>query len=57
MYFEAVGAGTGELLGLWIAPLQIRHFRLNRASPDDSEWLKAVLQRESRPRGLEVRLQ
>jgi poly-gamma-glutamate synthesis protein (capsule biosynthesis protein) len=57
MYFATVDAGTGELLGLRMAPMQIRHFRLNRASRDDSDWLKNLLKRESKPHGLEVRLQ
>ena len=57
MYFATVDAGTGELLVLRMAPMQIRHFRLNHASRDDSDWLRALLKRESRPRGVEVRLQ
>ena len=36
MYFVVVSP-AGELLGLRMTPMQIRKFRLNRASPTDAE--------------------
>lgn len=48
MYFVKVNLSTCELLSLELIPLQIRHFRLNRASPKDTEWLLNVLNREGK---------
>jgi poly-gamma-glutamate synthesis protein (capsule biosynthesis protein) len=56
MYFVVVSP-AGELLGLRMAPMQIRKFRLNRASPTDAEWLRARLNRVYGPFGSRVRLQ
>jgi poly-gamma-glutamate synthesis protein (capsule biosynthesis protein) len=55
MYFPTVDASTGALTGLRMAPMQIRRFRLNRASRDDAAWLRDVLDRESRAFGVRVR--
>lgn len=46
MYFADVDRGSRELVALEMAPLQIRKFRLVRASPPDVAWLQAVLDRE-----------
>jgi poly-gamma-glutamate synthesis protein (capsule biosynthesis protein) len=60
MYFPTLAAG-GALAGLSLSPLQVRRFRLERATEDDAEWLAAVLRRESRrsvertPEGLRLR--
>jgi len=56
MYFVAVSR-TGELLGLRMTPMQIRKFRLNRASATDAQWLSATLNRVYGPLGSRVRLQ
>jgi poly-gamma-glutamate synthesis protein (capsule biosynthesis protein) len=37
-------------------PMQIRNFRLNRASEADARWLAAVLTREGRKLGTQVEL-
>ena len=49
-------AMVGALTGLRIAPMQIRRFRLNRASREDSAWLREVLDRESRAFGVHARV-
>jgi poly-gamma-glutamate synthesis protein (capsule biosynthesis protein) len=51
MYFPVVEPGTGTLSRLDLTPMQIRHFRLNRANEEDSEWLAAMLSREGAPLG------
>jgi poly-gamma-glutamate synthesis protein (capsule biosynthesis protein) len=51
MYFASVDAGSGELLGLELTPLQIKNFRLNRASSDDAEWLRDTIERASKEVG------
>jgi poly-gamma-glutamate synthesis protein (capsule biosynthesis protein) len=50
MYFPALAAG-GELAGLDIVCLQVRRFRLQRASEEDREWVRQMLNRESRTPG------
>lgn len=47
MYFADIEPRTGNLAALEITPLQIRNFRLNRPSRQDSEWMRQMLQRES----------
>lgn len=54
MYFLRVEPETGKLLRLWMAPMQMRRFRLNRASAADSTWLRETLDRESRRLGSRV---
>jgi poly-gamma-glutamate capsule biosynthesis protein CapA/YwtB (metallophosphatase superfamily) len=57
MYFPTIDATTGTLEGLRLAPMQIRQFRLSRASRPDAAWLGDVLNRESRGPGIRVILQ
>jgi poly-gamma-glutamate synthesis protein (capsule biosynthesis protein) len=57
MYFPTVEASTGALTRLRLAPMQIRHFRLNRAARDDAAWLRDVLNRESAGFGVHVGVQ
>ena len=47
MYFASVHAQTGALARLDMMPLQIRHFQLSRAAPEDVIWLKQTLERAS----------
>ena len=54
MYVVRVNPETGDLLQLKIAPLQIRNFRLNRASRDDAAWVGDVLNREGHKFGTRV---
>jgi poly-gamma-glutamate synthesis protein (capsule biosynthesis protein) len=46
MYFPAVAPRSGNLVDLRVVPLQIRNFKLNRASREDAIWLRDVLNRE-----------
>lgn len=48
MYFPNIAPDTGELLGLEMVPLQIRNFRLARATPADVVWIRDTIDRESR---------
>jgi poly-gamma-glutamate synthesis protein (capsule biosynthesis protein) len=54
MYFPRLDPATGKLLGCDVTPLQIRNFRLNRASPADADWLRNVLNREGKAFGTRV---
>jgi len=56
MYFATIDAATGTLVRLQMTPLQIRHFRLNRASRTDTQWLGNVLSREGKRFGTRVGL-
>lgn len=56
MYFLNLRMSDGVLQRLTMVPLQIRNFRLNRASRDDAEWLRDVLSREGKNAGTSVRL-
>ncbi len=57
MYFARLSASTGKLALLWMAPMQIRNFRLNRASQADARWLGEVLNREGKKFGTRVNLE
>ena len=54
MYFARVDPATGKLLSLEMTPTQVRHFRVNRASPADARWIADVLNREGKDRGTSV---
>ncbi len=54
-YFVTLDA-TGRLNRLTMAPFKIRRFRLERVAAGDAEWLRTVLDRESKALGAEVRL-
>jgi poly-gamma-glutamate capsule biosynthesis protein CapA/YwtB (metallophosphatase superfamily) len=54
MYFLTLEPASGKLLRLRMVPMQIRRFRLNRASAKDVRWLRDRLDRESRPLGSRV---
>jgi len=56
MYFADVEPATGGLLALRLIPMQIRRFRLNRASSADAGWLRDTIDRESRRFGFHVEL-
>lgn len=57
MYFVNVDLSTGHLASLHMSPMQIRRFRLNRASEDDALWLKDILNREGKKFGTQVELE
>lgn len=57
MYFPVLEPATGRLVSLRMVPLQIRQFRLQYASEEDTAWLAQVLHRESIPYGTAVKRQ
>jgi poly-gamma-glutamate synthesis protein (capsule biosynthesis protein) len=57
LYLVDLDPTTGGLLDLRMAPLQARRMRLHRASTSDAEWLQAVLDRISSPRGVRVHVE
>lgn len=56
MYFPRIDTSNGKLDRLTMAPLKIRRFQLIRASREDAEWLRKVLDREARAFGNQVLL-
>jgi poly-gamma-glutamate capsule biosynthesis protein CapA/YwtB (metallophosphatase superfamily) len=48
MYFADIHPESKDLVALELVPLQIRKFRLTRASSKDVGWLRETLDRESR---------
>jgi len=56
MYFPGVNPETGKLTHLEMIPAQIKHFRVNRASRADSQWLRDTLNREGVKFGTRVKL-
>ncbi len=54
MYFVRLDPATGKLAQLRMAPMQMKNFRLNRASQKDARWLKEVLNREGKKFGTRV---
>ncbi|MBA7693682.1 putative polyglutamine synthesis accessory protein [subsurface metagenome] len=56
MYFVSMDSSTGSLVCMRMTPLQIKHFRLNRASRSDALWLRDTLNREGKKFGTRVEL-
>jgi poly-gamma-glutamate synthesis protein (capsule biosynthesis protein) len=56
MFFPSVDPASGRLVALRMTPMQIRNFRLNRASRVDAGWLRDTINRESRTLGGRVAL-
>jgi poly-gamma-glutamate synthesis protein (capsule biosynthesis protein) len=56
IYLADLDWGTGKLMSLRLVPMQIRQFRLFRASRADAQWLTDVLNREGSPGGTGVDL-
>jgi len=56
MYFASIDPISGKLLQLQMIPLQIKKFRLNRASENDIVWLKDTFNRESKSLGTRIQL-
>jgi poly-gamma-glutamate synthesis protein (capsule biosynthesis protein) len=46
MYFLTADVSRGTLLNLLMTPTQIKHFRVNRASSEDTIWLEDTLNRK-----------
>jgi poly-gamma-glutamate synthesis protein (capsule biosynthesis protein) len=54
MYLPRLDRASGRLLALDMVPMQIRRFRLRRASQEDARWLATTLDRESARFGCRV---
>ncbi|GAA3835715.1 CapA family protein [Sphaerisporangium flaviroseum] len=54
LYLVSLEPGTGKLVALTMAPMRARQMRLAHASREDSEWLRAVLDRVGRDFGTRV---
>jgi poly-gamma-glutamate synthesis protein (capsule biosynthesis protein) len=54
MYFVTIDPADGKLGQLQMVPTQIKRFRVNRASTDDTLWLKNILNREGNRLGTQV---
>ncbi len=57
MYFVSVNTRSGELTRLKMTPMRIRRFQLARASGEETSWLAATMDRESKRFGSRVELQ
>jgi poly-gamma-glutamate capsule biosynthesis protein CapA/YwtB (metallophosphatase superfamily) len=56
MYFVSMDPATGKLVHLQMTPMQMRRFRLNRASGADALWLSDILNREGKKLGTRVEM-
>jgi poly-gamma-glutamate synthesis protein (capsule biosynthesis protein) len=56
MYFAHIDPNSGKLIQLQMIPLQIKKFRLNRASEKDIVWLKNTFNREGKVLGTQIQL-
>jgi poly-gamma-glutamate capsule biosynthesis protein CapA/YwtB (metallophosphatase superfamily) len=56
MYFVTVESATGNPQQLEMTPLEIKRFRLNRASRQDAIWLRDTLTREGKQTGTELNI-
>jgi len=51
MYFADIDPASGKLVQLQLIPMQIKQFRQQQASENDSLWLQKTLNREGRSLG------
>jgi poly-gamma-glutamate synthesis protein (capsule biosynthesis protein) len=56
MYFVSVDPSAGKLVHLQMTPMQIKHFKANRASRVDALWLRDILNREGKRLGTRVEI-
>ena len=56
MYFARIDTETGKLASLEMVPMQLKKFRLGRASRQDALWIRDTLDREGRRFGTGVEL-
>ena len=56
MYFPSLDPSSGKLARFEMTPLQIKRFRLKRATKKDARWLRNVLEREGEKLGTGVEL-
>lgn len=57
LYLARIESLTGRLVELRMTPMQVKRFRLNRASRADALWLSEVLNREGKRFGTRVEIQ
>ncbi|MHB9155947.1 MAG: CapA family protein [Endomicrobiales bacterium] len=48
MYFVRLDPAAGKLLSVRLVPMQMKHFRVQRASKTDAAWLGGLLNREGK---------
>jgi poly-gamma-glutamate synthesis protein (capsule biosynthesis protein) len=56
MYLVQMDPATGTLAGLRMKPMQMKRFRVNRASRSDAIWLRDMLNREGKRFGTRVEM-
>ena len=56
MYFASFAASSGRLTRFEMTPLRIKNFKLNRASREESRWLRDTLNREGESFGTRLEL-
>jgi poly-gamma-glutamate synthesis protein (capsule biosynthesis protein) len=56
MYLASVNPLSGKLVQLQMTPTQIKYFKVNRPSREDTLWLANILNREGKKFGSGVRL-
>jgi poly-gamma-glutamate capsule biosynthesis protein CapA/YwtB (metallophosphatase superfamily) len=54
MYFATFDADDGNFVELEMVVLQIKRFRLNIASVEDTDWLRTTVERESARFGVKL---
>ena len=57
VYLVELNSDSGELISVRMVPMQMRRFRLERASADDAKWLCSLLNQLGERFGTAVRLQ
>jgi poly-gamma-glutamate capsule biosynthesis protein CapA/YwtB (metallophosphatase superfamily) len=57
MYLVELDSDSGKLINARLVPMQMRRFRLERASAADAKWLCNLLNELGKPFGTELRLQ
>jgi poly-gamma-glutamate synthesis protein (capsule biosynthesis protein) len=56
MYLVTLEPGAGRLTAVRLLPMQVRRFRLRRASDTDARWLDELLNRWGAPFGTRVEM-
>jgi len=56
MYFASIDPSSGKLVQLQMTPTQTKHFKVNKASKVDINWLVALLNKEGKNLGTQVKL-
>jgi poly-gamma-glutamate synthesis protein (capsule biosynthesis protein) len=56
MYFVQFDSRTAQCLSLRLVPMQMRRFRLQRASAQDLQWICSFLNQHGNPSGTRLKL-